>query len=92
MIKIDTLTEQQINNIPIRNINLGVRIKNILINENLNTLEDLKNLVLKEGFSKIVVLPNCGTISQNTIKKLLKHSYPNINFEQYVNEEIYTFE
>ena len=39
-----------------------------------------------------MVLPNCGTISQNTIKKLLKHSYPNINFEQYVNEEIYTFE
>ena len=71
MIKIDTLTEQQINNIPIRNINLGVRIKNILLNENLNTLEDLKNLVLKDGFTKIMVLPNCGTISQNTIKKLL---------------------
>ena len=44
MIKIDTLTEQQINNIPIRNINLGVRIKNILLNENINTLEDLKCL------------------------------------------------
>ena len=92
MIPINTLTEQQINNIPIRNIHLGVRIKNILINENINTLEDLKNLVLKKGFFKIIRLPNCGTVSQNTIKKLLKHSYPNINFDDYVNDEKYTFE
>ena len=91
MITINTLTEQQINNIPIRNIDLNVRVKNILINGNINTLEDLKNLVLKDGFSKIMVLPNCGTISQNTIKKLLKHSYPNINFDDYINQSKYTF-
>ena len=70
MITINTLTEQQINNIPIRNIDLGVRVKNILINENINTLEDLKNLVLREGFSKIKILPNCGTVSQNKIVQL----------------------
>ena len=92
MIQINTLTDQQINNIPIRNIHLGVRTKNILINKNINTLEDLKNLVLKKGFVEIIVLPGCGTISQNTIKKLLKHSYPNINFDYYVNDEKYTFE
>ena len=92
MIPINTLTEQQINNIPIRNIYLEVRTKNILINKNINTLEDLKNLVLKKGFFEIIRLPGCGTISQNTIKKLLKHSYPNINFDDYVNDEKYTFE
>lgn len=91
MIKINTLTEQQINNIPIRNIDLNVRVKNILINGNINTLEDLKNLVLEKGFFQIKILPNCGTISQNTIKKLLKHSYPNINFDNYVNQSKYTF-
>ena len=26
------------------------------------------------------------------VKKLLKHSYPNINFDDYVNDEKYTFE
>jgi len=92
MIPINTLTEQQINNIPIRNIHLGVRTKNILINENINTLEDLKNLVLKKGFFDIIRLPGCGTISQTPINTLLHHSYPNINFDDYVNDEKYTFE
>lgn len=92
MIKINTLTEQQINNVPIRNINLDVRVKNILLCENINTLQDLKNLVLKEGFSKIVILRNCGTVSQNKIRRLLQHSYPNINFDEYVDDSIYTFE
>lgn len=92
MIKINTLTEQEINNVPIRNINLDVRVKNILLSENINTLQDLKNLVLKEGFSKIVILPNCGTVSQNKISRLLQHSYPNINFDEYVDSSKYTFE
>ena len=92
MIKINTLTEQQINNVPIRNINLGVRIINILINENINTLENLKDYVLKNGMFGIIRLPNCGTVSQNKIRKLLQHSYPNINFNEFINEEIYVFE
>ena len=92
MIKINTLTEQQINNIPIRSIDLEARVKNILLNENIKTLEDLKNFVLKEGFVKIVILPNCGTKSSNTIKKLLTHSYPNINFEHHIDNRKYTFE
>ena len=92
MITINTLTEQEIDNIPIRNIDLGVRVKNILINENINTLEDLKNLVLEKGFSEVAIFPNCGTVSQNKIKRLLKHSYPNINFDEYVDNSKYTFE
>lgn len=92
MILINTLTEQQINNIPIRNIDLGVRLKNVLINENIEVLEDLKKIVLEKGFCKIMQLPGCGTVSQNKVKKLLKHSYPNINFDEYVNDEKYTFE
>ena len=68
MIKINTLTKEQIDNIPICEIDLTRRTLTVLLNtsyrENVDdseikTLLDLKNYVIKY-YSKLLYIPNVG--------------------------------
>ena len=92
MIKINTLTEQQIDNIPICEIDLGSRIINILFVKDIKTLLDLKNFVIKEGMFGLYRLQGFGSVAKNNVQQLLKHSYPKTNFDMYATTtEKYTF-
>ena len=93
MILINTLSELQIDNVPIHQIDLNARVINILITKtNIKTLLDLKNYVLEKGIIGLLKLNGFGTISKNNVKKLLEHAYPKTNFNMYVlTEEKYTF-
>ena len=102
MIKINTLTKEQIDNIPICEINLTRRTLTVLLNtssrENVDdseikTLLDLKNYVIK-NYSKLLHIPNVGTKSFNEITQLILHAYPDVILEDsrgYYNRTKYTF-
>ena len=90
MIKINTLTKEQIDNIPIMDIELDSRILNGIVNANnrehidnreIVTLLDLKNFVLEYN-TALLKVPNLGRKSFRTIIKLLEHAYPNTSFNK----------
>ena len=88
MIKINTLTEEQINKININEINLSTRIRNHLVYRNIRTLLDLKNFVENNGINSLYAIAGFGRISQNQTIKLLNHAYPNLK----ISQKKYTFE
>ena len=102
MIKINTLTEEEIDNIPICEIDLSRRTLTVLLNtscrENVDdsqikTLSDLKSYVVK-NYSKLLHIPNVGTKSFKEIVSLIKHAYPDVILEDsrgYYNQTKYTF-
>ena len=106
MIKINTLTQEQIDNIPICQINMSCRVKRCFTALNrehidneefkgkeLITLKDLKEYCLQH-FSKLTRLPNFGSVSFKEVRDLLEHAYPNTNFISeiiYQNPIKYTF-
>ena len=107
MIKINTLTKEQIDNIPLSQIDMSCRVKRCLNSawsrehidnkefkgKVLITLKDLKEYCLQH-FSKLRRLPNFGSVSFNELRNLLKHAYPDTNFSSeviYDNPIKYTF-
>jgi hypothetical protein len=98
MIKINTLTKEEIDNIPLCQIDISNRVKICLFPHNrehidnnnfkgkdLTTLKELKEYCL-EHFSKLKRLPNFGRVSFNEIRDLLEHAYPDTNF---ISEVVY---
>ena len=102
MIKINTLTKEQIDNIPICEIDLTRRTLTVLMNTHsrdhidnseIKTLLDLKNYVVK-NYRFLRRIPNVGTKTFNEIVSLIKHSYPDVILEDsigYYNQKKYTF-
>tara|TARA_R100000734_G_scaffold8613_1_gene6686 strand:+ start:270 stop:581 length:312 start_codon:yes stop_codon:yes gene_type:complete len=102
MIKINTLTKEEIDNISICEIDLSRRTLTVLMNTHyrdnidnseIKTLLDLKNYVVK-NYSYLRRIPNVGTKTFNEIVSLIKHSYPDVILEDsigYYNQKKYTF-
>ena len=106
MIQINTLTKEEIDNIPLYQIDMSFRVtrcfkawnREHIDNEefkgkDLITLKDLKEYCLQH-FSKIRRIPNFGNKSFDELKLLLEHSYQDTNFFSeivYDNPIKYTF-
>tara|TARA_R110002020_G_scaffold402679_1_gene612812 strand:+ start:210 stop:521 length:312 start_codon:yes stop_codon:yes gene_type:complete len=82
IIKINTLTEEEIDKIKINEINLSSRIQNHLVYKDIKTLLDLKNFVKNKGINSLYEIGGFGNISLTTITELLNHAYPNLQISQ----------
>ena len=92
MITINTLTKEEIDNVPLNQIAMTNRVKICLLASNrghidndefrgkdLETLKDLKEYCLQH-FDKLKRLPNFGSVSFKELQELLNHAYPDVNF------------
>ena len=82
MIKINTLTEDEIDKIKINEIDLSSRIQNHLVYKDIKTLLDLKNFVENKGINGLYQIGGFGTVSRTRVIELLNHAYPNLQISQ----------
>ena len=87
MIKINTLSEREIDNIKINEIDLSSRIKNHLVYRDIKTLLDLKNFVKNKGINGLYCIQGFGSVSKTKVIELLNHAYPNLQ----ISKSKYTF-
>tara|TARA_B100000519_G_C14004009_1_gene325378 strand:- start:43 stop:318 length:276 start_codon:yes stop_codon:yes gene_type:complete len=79
MIKINTLTEEEIDKIKICEIQIKQRgLANHLISRDIFTLLDLKNFIIKEGINGFYKRQGFGLRSCDALIELLNHAYPNL--------------
>ena len=90
MIKINTLTEEQIDKIKINEIDLNSRVKNSLAVKDIKTLMELKIFVQQKGINGLYSMNGFGTVSRNTVIQLLNHAYPNLKVS-HTTKTKYTF-
>ena len=76
MKKISDLTDEEKKSIPLRFIDLPIRVLN-RIPEEVVTLGDLLDLWNKNPDTYFLKIPDLGRVSLNEIYKLLSHSFPN---------------
>ena len=90
MIKINTLTEEQIDKIKINEIDLNSRVKKYLAFKDIRTLMELKIFVQQKGINGLYRINGFGSVSRNIVIKLLNHAYPNLKVSHTTTTK-YTF-
>ena len=89
MIKINTLTQEEIDKININEIDLNSRVTNILINKNIRTLSDLANFIEEFSINDLYCVEGFGSKCLKEVVELLNHAYPNLNLGKSIKK--YTF-
>ena len=90
MIKINTLTEEEIDKIYIYEIYLERKVEKLLSEKGIKTLSDLKMYVEKEGMIDFYLTKGFGSKSEKILCELLNHAYPNLYLGR-SNKKKYTF-